>query len=556
MLLQIEAPLVKLKIGIFHEEEITFLVLKGPIADSSWDAPVSHSILQRSDGTPVRWFSGENSAVNTVSRNFYHRHHNTQVLQRLRQHHLYLKLEKCKFHHPTVQFLGYIISQEGIQMDQGKVTAITEWPIPQSVKELQRFLWFSYLYRCIIKAYIQPHWRLCTEGNPNPCPGTPLPMKPSRNSRLPSARLPYFAIRWTPPLPESEPCCPRYNICCPRNSLNLHTSILLQETDLLTIPCRPWSHVGIDFVTDLHESGGHTCILVAVDRFSKACKLIPLRWLPYWRSGNRRTIIHPCLQELWDTRRYRLWPRPAVYFPCVESLLPSARGHGKLVLRVTSTENWPGWAEDPGTWTLLPGRSVGWNRFLPWAEYAQNSVRQNTPGLTPLRFILRYQPPLFLWTGEPSEIPAVDYWFRASERVRDSVHIYLQQAVQRQKNFVETEKEKVHKQQRWPQAWEYCQAKLIQTLGRVSQGVDWSWGQGIKSHQAQMSSGKGLSSNFWNRNNVRSILPGLRRKRPGLLLSGPKSSFQINLNLAIHLEIRVWRKTGEAHNTSCLKSSL
>ncbi len=33
----------------------------------------------------------------------------------------------------------------------------------------------------------------------------------------------------------------------------------------------------------------------------------------------------------------------------------------------------------------------------------------------------------------------------------------------------------MHKQQGWPQAWEYCQAKLIQTLGRASQGVDWSW---------------------------------------------------------------------------------
>ncbi len=81
----------------------------------------------------------------------------------------------------------------------------------------------------------------------------------------------------------------------------------------------------------------------------------------------------------------------------------------------------------------------------------------------------------------------------------------------------------MHKQQRWPQAWEYCEAKLIQTLGRASQGVDWSWSQCIKSHHTQTSSGKGLPSHFWNRNIVRSILPGLRRKITGLLLSGPKS---------------------------------
>ncbi len=47
-----------------------------------------------------------------------------------------------------------------------------------------------------------------------------------------------------------------------------------------------------------------------------------------------------------------------------------------------------------------------------------------------------------------------------------------------------------------------------------------------------------------------------RRKRTGLLLSGPKSSFQIKVNFAFHLEIKVWRKTGEAQNPSCLKSSV
>ncbi len=88
----------------------------------------------------------------------------------------------------------------------------------------------------------------------------------------------------------------------------------------------------------------------------------------------------------------------------------------------------------------------------------------------------------------------------------------------------------MQKQQEWPQAWEYSQAKLIQTLVRASQGVDWSWSQCIKSHHAQTSSGKGLPSHFWTRDNVRSILPGLRRKRTGLLLSGPKSSFQMKVN--------------------------
>ncbi len=95
-----------------------------------------------------------------------------------------------------------------------------------------------------------------------------------------------------------------------------------------------------------------------------------------------------------------------------------------------------------------------------------------------------------------------------------------------------------------------------QGVVQASQGVNWSWSQCIKSHHAPTSSWKGLLSHFWNRNNVRSMLSGLRRKITGLLLSGPKSSFQIKVNFPFHLEIKVWRKSGEAQYPSCLKFSV
>lgn len=41
-----------------------------------------------------------------------HQQHISQVLQRLRQHQLYLKLEKCEFHQSTIQFLSYIITPD------------------------------------------------------------------------------------------------------------------------------------------------------------------------------------------------------------------------------------------------------------------------------------------------------------------------------------------------------------------------------------------------------------------------------------------------------------
>jgi len=36
----------------------------------------------------------------------------------------------------------------------------------------------------------------------------------------------------------------------------------------------------VDFITDLPPSNGNTCILVIVDRFSKSCRLLPLKGLP------------------------------------------------------------------------------------------------------------------------------------------------------------------------------------------------------------------------------------------------------------------------------------
>ncbi len=82
-----------------------------------------------------------------------HRHHVAEVLQRLREFHLFLKAEKISFHQPSVQFLAYNIDSGGIQMDEGKVEAITTWTVPSNIKELQRFLGFSNFYRRFTQNY-------------------------------------------------------------------------------------------------------------------------------------------------------------------------------------------------------------------------------------------------------------------------------------------------------------------------------------------------------------------------------------------------------------------
>ncbi|KAJ1602089.1 hypothetical protein NDA14_001508 [Ustilago hordei] len=75
-----------------------------------------------------------------------HVKHVTEVLTRLRSNRLFAKLSKCEFHTKTVEFLGYIIKPTGIEMDPEKVRTVKEWPMPESIHDIQRFLGFANFY--------------------------------------------------------------------------------------------------------------------------------------------------------------------------------------------------------------------------------------------------------------------------------------------------------------------------------------------------------------------------------------------------------------------------
>ncbi|CAN2390671.1 K02A2.6-like, partial [Pristimantis euphronides] len=82
-----------------------------------------------------------------------HQRHVRIVLERLRENHLYIKLEKCEFHKTKIQFLGYVISPQGLRMDSSKIQAIQDWPAPKNVKEVQRFIGFANFYRRFIRNF-------------------------------------------------------------------------------------------------------------------------------------------------------------------------------------------------------------------------------------------------------------------------------------------------------------------------------------------------------------------------------------------------------------------
>ncbi|GBG83333.1 hypothetical protein CBR_g37046 [Chara braunii] len=80
-----------------------------------------------------------------------HLRHLHDVLDRLRRHGFYAKLSKCRFALHKVDFLGHYVSDKGHHMDDAKITAIAEWPVPTSAKQLRSFLGLTSYYSNFIQ---------------------------------------------------------------------------------------------------------------------------------------------------------------------------------------------------------------------------------------------------------------------------------------------------------------------------------------------------------------------------------------------------------------------
>ncbi|XP_034025727.1 uncharacterized mitochondrial protein AtMg00860-like [Thalassophryne amazonica] len=81
--------------------------------------------------------------------------HVSWLTDQLLENCLFVKPEKCGFHLNTVAFLGFIISHNQVKPNPAKVKAITGWPVPSSVKQLQQFFGFANFYRRFIHGFSQ-----------------------------------------------------------------------------------------------------------------------------------------------------------------------------------------------------------------------------------------------------------------------------------------------------------------------------------------------------------------------------------------------------------------
>lgn len=82
-----------------------------------------------------------------------HLRHLEEVLSILQAHQLFIKASKCSFCQNQLEYLGHIISREGVATDASKIQNMLEWPIPNTVKQLRGFLGLTGYYRRFVQGY-------------------------------------------------------------------------------------------------------------------------------------------------------------------------------------------------------------------------------------------------------------------------------------------------------------------------------------------------------------------------------------------------------------------
>ena len=76
-----------------------------------------------------------------------------EILRRLEENDLYIKLEKCMWKARKIGFLEVVIGPDGIEIEAEKVDEVLNWPQLKNVKDIRKFLGHANYYRRFIKNF-------------------------------------------------------------------------------------------------------------------------------------------------------------------------------------------------------------------------------------------------------------------------------------------------------------------------------------------------------------------------------------------------------------------
>ncbi|KAK7879248.1 hypothetical protein WMY93_033967 [Mugilogobius chulae] len=237
----------------------------------------------------------------------------------------------------------------------------------------------------------------------------------------------------------------------------------------LPTPRRPWSHIALDFVTGLPNSDGNTAILTIVDRFSKAVHFVPLPKLPSSTETAHLLVLHvyrlhgipadivsdrgpQFTSQVWKAFSQAMGTSVSLssrYHPQSNGQTERANQDLESALRCVTARN-------PATWSS----------YLPWVEYAHNSLVSSATGMTPFMASLGFQPPLFPDQEEDIAVPSVQTHLRRCRRVWRAVHAALQRTTTRNRRFADRHRKPSPQYQPGQKVWLFSRDLPLQVDSR------------------------------------------------------------------------------------------
>ncbi|GJR93699.1 reverse transcriptase domain-containing protein [Tanacetum coccineum] len=220
-----------------------------------------------------------------------HVDHLQVILGILEANQLFAKASKCCFGVTQVNYLGHVISSDGVQVEPNKIQVVSAWPTPTNAKGVRDFLGLAGYYRKFIKGFggiTEPLHR--TDPYYDELPSS-LPTKSQKNVVVQDGVWFREGVILLSPtsflLPTILEMCHSSpegghfgfhktlaKVCQCFKTDSMKPTSLLQP---LPISKQVWEDISMDFVEGLPNSNGFTAVMVVVDRLSKYAHFVPLR---------------------------------------------------------------------------------------------------------------------------------------------------------------------------------------------------------------------------------------------------------------------------------------